>query len=349
MPRAASVRRAPSDLSAVGVHTIPIEKKQVVVKVERVALSTLKLDPKNPRLRRQIATEKLKGSPTTKQLAEFIYNTFRYARELFQQIRDNGGIVDPVHITHDNMVVEGNCRVACQIKLAELQPNAPEWKTVPVWRLPPNITSRQIKILQGNFHVSPKNRWEAYARAGHLFELHFDEKMSFAEIAKNVGMREPVVERLVNQYSLITREFLPRTKDSDGSAYWSFVDEFYKRRDLKEFRGDEKNIRRFVQWVLDGKIPGGVDVRNLGAVVGSRRAMDVLERDGIRNAVSVAAKKDPTVDSTAYRQIEKATETLKTLAGPDLLRLKTDDGAQSLVRELHEAAVAAARVAKFKL
>jgi hypothetical protein len=345
MARAAGAELADDASAPKAIQIIQIEKQPVEVTLERVPLATLHLDPKNPRLRRHIETKALKGTPTTKALAEFIYEDFRYARELFEQIRDNGGIIDPVHITHDDKVVEGNCRVACLIKLAANHPSEAAWKTVPVLRLPKSVTPRQIAVLQGNFHVSTKNKWEAYAKAAHIDHMHSALKMSVEDIAKNLGIRKPVVERVITQYELITKQFLPRTKETDGFRHWSHVDELFKRKDLEEFRESKKNLIEFVELTLTGKIPGGADVRKLGSVVGSTRAMEVLRKAGIKAALSAAARTDPTVDSSAFRQIETATQTLKALAGDDLARLKSDKRAQSMLRALQKALTNAASIA----
>ena len=51
--------------------------------------------------------------------------------------------------------------------------------------------------------------------------------------------------------------------DKDWFHKFTYFDELYKRRDLKDFRKIQKNVEKFGRWVHDGKFNDVRDVRRL--------------------------------------------------------------------------------------
>jgi hypothetical protein len=330
-----------------GKQTISIDNQPVEVEHQRVPVGSLKLDSDNPRLRYLI--RKLPHTPTTAELANMLLDQMDFADDLFKQIRDNGGIHDPVHVLHDDVVVEGNTRVACLLRLAQKQPGDPRWKRVPILRLPKSITPKQVAILQGNFHVQAKNKWKAYAKAEHLHYMHKTLRMPLGDIAKALGMQERIVERLIGQYEMMTSEVLPNVDIDRGIRLWSHVDEFFKREDLAAFREKKASRKQFAQFLVDGKIKKGADVRKLGKVVCNPRALEELAKNGLDSAVRVVTKSDPTIDSPAFKKVVDATNALRHLPRSDLERLRTEKKVQDLLRDLQRVLDDAASIAKFQL
>jgi len=199
--------------------------------------------------------------------------------------------------------------------------------------------------------VQSKNKWKAYAKAEHLHHMHTTDKMSFAAIARVLGMQERVVERLVKQFDVMTLEILPKLKGDirRGIKLWSHVDEFFKRSDLEEYRSKQTNVKQFADLVVDGKIKGGADVRNLSKFLKSAKAKEALHKDGVKAAVAVVRRSDPTIDSQAFRRVAEAAAALKSLSLADIDRLRVETPAQDLFRELLKQLKQAARIAKFQL
>jgi hypothetical protein len=349
MSRATATSEAtPAATETHGWQTLPIGNIPVRVVSQTVRIDQLKLDPDNPRIR-YLITE-LPHKPTRQELLALVEKE-DFAEELLKQVRDNGGVMDPIHVLHDGTVVEGNTRLACLNRLSRSHPDDRRWQTIPVLRLPEDIAPHLVSILQGNFHVQPKNKWKAYVKAQHLHKMHTANAMSFEAIGKSLGMQKRVVERLVKQYEFMTEKILPRIKGGvrKGVHFWSHVDEFFKRADLEEFRTEVVNIDLFGDLVVSGKLKGGADVRKLSKVLARPRAKEALKKEGVEAAVAIARKSDPTIDSQAFRRVSEATAALKELAGTDLDRLRTEASAQALVRDLYSTIRQAASIAKFRL
>lgn len=349
MPRAATQPDdETSNIVSHGTQAIRIGNTPISVEHQTVPIDQLQLDPDNPRLRYLVRN--LGHQPTVKQLGDLLEKE-DFAEDLLRQIRDNGGVLDPIHALQDGTVVEGNTRLVCLKRLARNNPGDSRWRTVPVLRLPDGVAPHLISVLQGSFHVQSKNKWKAYAKAEHLHHMHTINQMSFEAIGRALGMQTRVVERLVQQYGVMATEILPKLKGDlrRGIKLWSHVDELFKRGDLDEFRSNKANLKQFADWVVSGRLKGGADVRKLSKVLAKPKAKEALQKHGVDAAVAIVRRSDPTVDSQAFRKIADAATTLKELSGSDLEQLRTEDSVQALFRELYSRLQQAAKVAKFKL
>src|ERR1700722_18867994 len=141
-------------------------------------LKNIKLDPLNPRIQHAVKQKVKDRQITQEELRKLILDQPGVS-ELFRSIRDNGGLMDPIHVRPDGSIIEGNCRVASYLKLHLIDKDDPRWQTIPAIFVP-NITPRQVAVLQGQYHVAGKNKWLAYEKAGHLHfmnaTLGMDEK-----------------------------------------------------------------------------------------------------------------------------------------------------------------------------
>jgi hypothetical protein len=81
-------------------------------------------------------------------------------------------------------------------------------------------------------------------------------------------------------------------------------------------------VEWFVKQVVTGKIERGEDVRKLARIMKSKPAMRALEKGGVKKAVTVVSKKDPTADSRLLKRISDTTEALRSVRVDDLHLLK---------------------------
>src|SRR5262249_20368695 len=136
----------------------------------------------------------------------------------------------------------------------------------PAHRLP-DVTERQIDILLSKYHVSGKISWRSYAQAGQIHKLHHTHRMAEDEISRVTGLSKKGVKDLLATYEVMTKNILPKLPGSKGLKKFSHVYEFFKNPGLDKFRGTPKNVTEFANWVADGKIKKGTDVRELPTIV----------------------------------------------------------------------------------
>jgi hypothetical protein len=325
-----------------------IENEALPIKHVSLALDKVQLDPDNPRIQDAVKQKYRHVKISQPQLQALIMEQPGVS-DLFVAIRDNGGLQEPIYVRPDGRVIEGNCRAACYLKLKAVPGSVKKWNLIPA-AIVPNITERQVAILQGQQHVAGKNKWRAYEKVGHLYRMHHHLNMDPAEIAKSMGLRERDVKRDLEAYETMTNKLLPQMKNgSNRLEKWSFIQELYKRKGLSEYRAKEENINEFVSMVSSGKLTRGVDVRRLEHIVKVPSALKELKKKDIDSAISVAGKIDPTVDSAILKKLKSVTRLLQELPSKDLTRISEDAKAQQILNELAQALRNVARAAKIKL
>jgi len=343
-------RKAPSASAAgkPGPDHIYIEGAPIVVERRDMAIGDIILDPDNSRIQHAVQ-QKMNGgaSLTQTQLRDLILDQPGVS-DLFKAIRDNRGLIEPIYVRRDGRVIEGNCRAASTMRLHHASKTDALWQRVPVF-LVPKITDRQVAVLQGQFHVAGKNKWRAYEKAGHLHTMHTELKMDVKSIARALGMQERVVSRLLEAYRTMRDKVLPKIKGGRGLDRWSHVEEFYKNKDLEDYRRSESNIDEFVTLVVDNKVKHGAQVRELPKILRHERAAKVLKKDGFNEAFAVVGKLDPTADSVVFRKVKELTDLLRGLASTELQRVRQERKPQQLLRELTTAIKNVARTADFEL
>jgi hypothetical protein len=325
-----------------------IEETRIPIEHQLMPLNDLRLDPSNPRIQHAVR-QKFKDAVVSQEELQKLILELSGVSELFKSIRDNGGLLEPIYVRPDGRVIEGNCRAACYLKLrGSIKGKDNQWEAIPAV-LVPNISDRQVAILQGHYHVAGKNKWQAYEKAGHLHTMRTILKMDDKAIAQALGMRERDVTRDLKAYETMTHKLLPQIKTGNGLDKWSFVQELFKRKDLEEYRNKPGNVDEFVSLVVSNKIKYGADVRKLSKILKHPTATKVLAKQGVESAMSVVGKADPTADSGTFRKLKEATHLLQQLPSKELQRLRESENSRSILQDLFSALKNAAKAAGVKL
>jgi hypothetical protein len=342
-----STATTPNRADSAGGHSLIIDGVTVPTKYKALPLGNLVLDPDNPRIQHAVKRKFKNGQVKHDDLMTLIYEQ-PGVPALLTRIRDNGGLMDPIYIRPDGRIIEGNSRAVIYLKLNKAKPNEEVWKTIPAY-IVPKITEEQVAILQGAQHVVGKNTWRAYENAGHLHGMHKRHGMTPERIAKVLGIRENSVKQVLQAYSTMTEQLLPKMGGGNELQKWSYVQEFYKSKSLAEYRAKPENVEEFVSMVADGRFKKGAEVRKFGDVLQVPAALRVLKKKDISAALIEVAKVDPTVNSKIMKKLKGATSVLKSVPAKDLQMLLNEESSRQIFSELAEAIRAAARSAKVKL
>jgi hypothetical protein len=332
-------------------QTLIIEGAKIPVQYREMDLEDVRLDPHNPRIQHAVRQKSNGRTLTQDELRDLILD-LPGVSDLFKSIRDNEGLLEPIYVRPDGHVIEGNCRAACYLKLHNITTRNNNkdnrWKKIAAVFVP-KISDRQVAVLQGHYHVAGKNKWLAYEKAGHLHMMHTTLKMDEKAIAKALGMREGEVKKNLDSYQVMTEKLLPKMKNGNGLEKWSFVQEFFKRKHLEDFRSKTSNVDQFVSLVVTNKLKRGTDVRKFEKIVKHPRALEKLKKDGVESAMTVVGNLDPTANSTTFKKLKEATRLLLRLQGADLEKLRENEKTQAILRELFQAVSDAAKTAGVKL
>lgn len=310
---------------------------------EEVPLTSLRLDPDNPRIRLQTSAVGRKKLSTHEQLLELMRAQPGYDA-LHRQIRDQGGVHEALIVRHDGRIVEGNTRFAVLSVLAKTPGGREKWGTVPVTRLPVEVSEKVIQLQMAGYHVSGKTKWRAAAQAGQIYRLVEESEATIEEVAAATRMTPKRIQQNIEAYRYLIDEVIPELKGAGSTEKQEILDnrfshalELMTRRDLEPVRQDKTTRRKVAKLIAEGKIKGA-QVRKLPTVLKHSRASEALERDGFDAAREVLRKVDPAAESTVLKSVEKLTEMLKTLDQKDLELFRTNDKARDALQALMEAA-----------
>lgn len=322
-----------------------IEGEAISVRYENIPLQDVSLDPENSRIRHIVSQQKHANQPLSNDELRKIIWELPGVQELFVNVRDNRGLIEPIYVCANGRVIEGNCRVAVYLRLHDLLGDDKRWQSIPAYRFPEDVTERQLAVFQGQFHVAGKTQWRAYEQAGHVRYMHVELKMSAKDIAKSLGLRERVVTRLLKVHELMTNYILPQVKNGTGLDKFSYAEEFYKNKNLEEFRETPGSEKVFADLVVSGKLKHGAEVRNLPKILKNPQATKVLKQQGHEKALKVLGRLDPTADSAFFKKVQNTIDALRQMPIAEIDRLKQEQRAQELLMDLFNAVKAAAKVA----
>lgn len=319
-------------------HTIVVAGRHL--RVERILIPTsdLKIDPQNPRIK-----YKLKGNfnLTNKELIQILMEDPDVQR-LLMNINDNKGLHVPILVTQNNHIIEGNCRAAAYVKLFE-RDSRPDslWAQISAERILDELSDKEIAILQGHYHITGKNKWKKYEKAGHIHYMNRSLHMEPEQIRKVLGLQRQTVETLLVAYDAMNQHYLPvfGQKEADPLRKFSYFEELIKRDDLKAYREDQNFIKEFSQWASDpNKLPEGRDVRFLGGILKRPKVRRIFEKHGMQEAKKALGKYEPILESGIFKLVQRTTDELKKLKLREAEDIHKNRKKQKLLRELIRAA-----------
>lgn len=316
-------------------NSIMVAGNRVQVKRILIPTSDVRIDLQNPRIKFKI--KKVDRVLNNQELVEILKEDSD-VRKLFTNIRDNRGLHEPILVTRNNRIIEGNCRAAAYIWLfqGDKKPESP-WAKIPAIQITDELSEKQIAILQGYYHVVGKNKWKKYEKAGHIHYMSTVLGMSSETIQKQLGLHQKTIVILLSAYNAMNRHYLPKygQKETDPLNKFSYFEEFYKRDELKAFREKQRNVERFSEWVSDTNMfPEGRDVRLLGEILKHSEVREVFEQNGMVEAKRALDQYDPTLGSNLFKLVQKTTGELKKLRAQEAEFIRKDGKKKELLRDL---------------
>jgi hypothetical protein len=184
-------------------------------------------------------------------------------RELKEDIRLNGGLIDPLIVRDGTLeVLEGNSRLAASRWLYNNDNDPIAWAKVKCTLLPADISEQLIFAILGQYHIRGKKDWVPYEKAGFLHRRFTHHKQDIPTVVTELGIGVPEARHLIEvfEFMLLHNEVNP--------AKWSHYDEFIKSKKIKKAREQYPDFDKvIVEKIRKNEIKRAVDVRdNLPAV-----------------------------------------------------------------------------------
>jgi hypothetical protein len=243
---------------------IRLRGQDIEAEVGEVNLHILYFYPENPRIYSIVCSED--KEPSQEEIFEKLRG-MEHVKQLVQSIRANGGLHDPI-IVRNNVVLEGNSRLAAYKLLAEKDPVA--WGLIKAKVLPADTGEDLVFALLGEYHLIGKKDWAPYEQAGYLFRRHYHHKIDIKTIAVESGLSHRTVSHLIAVYKYM------REKNQNDVNRWSYFDEYLKSRDIKKIRDDFSEIDDVViEKINSGEISRAADIRDKLKVIAKSKVQNI--------------------------------------------------------------------------
>lgn len=300
----------------------------------KIAITKLKLDPNNARLRYlgKLREEELERALLKEPGIE----------DLYKQIEAEGGITEPLYVDSKYIVREGNERLVCLRKLSREAHEGKlegfpkdQFDMIPCRMIPSGSPESEIAIWLARIHVKGKNPWRAWNKALIVYELSTKYKFSYEEIRKRIGISKKTVQTTISAYDATLEYKSEHPHDADWYYKYSYYYEIFKNEQLRKWIRQNDNSELFGDWIHTKKLPRGEDVRKLKELIDSPKMIAEF------NSASVTKAKDllrslETGGSKSLRVLAKATEALRKFPVGELRTIASDPIRWKIIEDLHE-------------
>jgi hypothetical protein len=235
----------PEDILKIGNKEIPVRRMEL-------PQAYLKYYPENPRIYSLVYDGD--KNPNQSEI-ETKLGAMEHVKKLVQSIKANGGLIDPIIVRDkDYVVLEGNSRLAAYRILAKT--DAVKWGKVSSIVLPSDIGDSLIFTLLGQYHIIGRKDWLPFEQAGYLWRRQEQYSVSASIMAKEMGMPEGEIKRLISIYSFM------KQYDDVAPDNWSYYVEYLRSRALRKYRQEIPNLdRRVTDMVKTNEISVAMNIR----------------------------------------------------------------------------------------
>ena len=247
---------APPNTSKVEHGTLRIRSQDVPIRTVWIEQSKLKFYVDNPRIY-SVVRAGGKEPDQTEIYKELLDQ--EHVRELKEDIKLNGGLIDPLIVKEGTMeVIEGNSRLAaCRWLYENDTDNALLWGKVKCTLLPKDIEEQLVFAILGQYHIRGKKDWLPYEQAGFLYRRFHYHKEDILTVASELGIKAGKA-----QHDIRVFEFMVKHNEVKRDR-WSFYDEYIKSTKIKKARDQYADFDKIiVQKIRKSEIKRAVDIRD---------------------------------------------------------------------------------------
>ncbi len=244
------LEKVATETSVAGI--MRLKNKDVPTAAREIEQKKLKFYVDNPRIYSLVRTDG--RVPDQDEICKQL-QALEHVKELVQDIKANGGLIDPLIVRDGDLVVlEGNSRLAAYRFLYTQDPL--KWNKVRCTVLPGNIDEKLVFALLGQYHVKGKKDWAPYEKAGFLYRRHVEHDIPLPTVAIELGIPKGEAEHLIQVYEFM----MQHDKDRD---HWSYYDEFLHSTRINKVRKDYAGFDKFVvEQVKTKKISKAMELRD---------------------------------------------------------------------------------------
>jgi hypothetical protein len=238
--------------------TLLIRNKEIPVAIRYLPQADLRFFPENPRVYSIVRSDN--KEPTQEEIQERLLN-MEHVRELIQDIKRNGGLIEPLLVRDGSFeVLEGNSRLAAFRVLAKGDPI--KWGTVKCVVLPSSVEESYIFAILGQHHIKGKKDWQPYEQAGFVYRRCKNHGVQVETLSGEMGLSQKKINHLIATY-----QFMIDHNETEVTR-WSYYDEYLKSSKIKRARKKHPE--------LDNVIVKGIKSQEIGKAVEIRDHLPII-------------------------------------------------------------------------
>lgn len=271
-------------------------EKTYECEVRRIALSELRIDPRNPRLLDIGITQGKLETYDQEYISQAILSIAELTN-LKKSILSTNGIQEALYVKQqpdgNYSVREGNRRTlslldiqqSIQAKQEGYDQYQLENFTNPECIIyPEQMSEREILLHIAQMHVTGKHPWGAFEKAGMVKRMIDEHGLDQDTIAETIGMSKSYIKQYLWAYER-TLEYHRRFNDDENwTGRFSHFQKVYSKKFLKdEWWINPKNQEKFMHWVHQNKIPHAFRISGktgLAEIVKTQEHLRWFEKDG---------------------------------------------------------------------
>lgn len=249
-----NVKTMSDEKKLVGRTSITVSKQEIPVAILMERVSDLRFYPENPRI---YSVVRASGAAPSQDDIFAALRERKHVLQLVKDIREHGGLVDPVIVRTATMeVLEGNSRLAAYRILVENEPA--KWGAMKAMMLPVNFSDDMTFALLNQYHLKGKTKWQPFERAGFVYRrwTMSNPPMSVPDLARDCNEEENEVRIWLETYKFML--------DNDLSPeQWSHAYEYIRSNIIKKQRKAIADFdERIVTKIKSGELENATDIRD---------------------------------------------------------------------------------------
>jgi hypothetical protein len=319
-------------------NIIVVDGLRIPTEVKELPIDEVKYWRENPRVDSIIKQRFPDGSATEDDIEQALWG-LESVKELFQDIKQNGGLIDEI-LVKGEFVLEGNSRLCAYrhlFKKATTDDERMQWLGIRARIIPESTSSEAIFSILGTWHIKGKAEWKTFEKAAYIARIHREYGKTTKEISMMLKRSEVEVKNMIETYDLMQRKGISESQDQKK---FSAVYEIIKNREMRKIREKEPGIfDSCINAVRDGRFERAEKVRDLPKIIKDKKARKAFfdEHENVDTAAEIAKARHPEHADSFYRVIRRASSVLEECSAKRIEEIRLDGSRAYELKRLQKA------------
>ena len=291
-------------------------------KESKVDILKLKYYPDNPRVHHIIS--KLE-KPTQEQIEKTMWDGDA-TKDLFWDIKQNG-LQDPILISEDYYVMEGNTRLcAFRYLFQQAKKNADKegiekWRYIQCEMYPPGLDKLGMHYMLGTWHIKRKKEWDSFEKASYIKRLMNEFDKTEDDICDELKIKKADINKMLWVHNVMVED------DVSNIKQYSHVEQIYQKPKLRHIiEKQPKKRKQIINIVKSGNIGRAENIRKLPKIMDTLGdGLYLLETGMDFDKVYSKALEENPDDNPIFKDMSKISAKIKKLNIVDFIEELKED------------------------